>query len=61
MRERLYFIVLFVSTFSWNVLANITVSGKVTSNTGEALPALVTVLENKRIKGYCSANEDGSY
>lgn len=61
MKKRLYLIVLFVLTFSWNVFANITVSGVITSNTGETLPALVTVLENNRIKGFCSANEDGYF
>ena len=42
-------------------LANVIVSGKVVSTTGETLPALVTVLEGNDIKGYCSANDEGNY
>lgn len=44
-----------------SVLANVTVSGKVVSDSGETLPALVTVLDGSTIKGYCVADDEGYY
>lgn len=52
---------LFSIVLSYNARANVTVSGKITSDTGEGLPALITVLEGKAIKGFYIANEDGNY
>lgn len=43
------------------VHAKITISGKITDNRGEPLPALVTILANGIIDGFCNAGEDGKY
>ena len=43
------------------VHAKITISGKITDNRGEPLPALVTVLVDGMIDGFCNASEDGKY
>lgn len=43
------------------VHAKITISGKITDNRGEPLPALVTILADGIIDGFCNAGEDGKY
>ena len=41
--------------------AKIIISGKITDTQGEPLPALVTVLADGTIDGFCNAGEDGKY
>lgn len=41
--------------------AKLIVSGKITDTHGEPLPALVTVLTDGTIEGFCNAGEDGRY
>lgn len=43
------------------VHAKITISGKITDIRGEPLPALVTILADGIIDGFCNAGEDGKY
>lgn len=43
------------------IQAKIIVSGKITDTRGEPLPALVTVMCDGTVDGFCNAGEDGKY
>lgn len=58
---RLIQLIIMLLLGSQALFARITISGSVTDKSGEPLPAIVSVLVGRSVKGFCNADENGKY